>query len=581
MTFIRTLFASSTRLPRQCVALMTIFLLLLAQTAQASDLSKITGIDINVPAGTISFSTPRPDAIPDMIKNLPTDILELMNPYGLELAFAIRQAQAQARNGAQPIPANMRQQLLPFFPAYILDKVRWTVYDASRITLDSLILGSDCSDLNLPFNIDCKMGAITLDNIVVFRGAAGAQHRVSWAHELVHVSQYDSMGIDGFAFVYASPGAYSLEKQAYDWQAVVGNTPQVAVGVQAYWTMTPGPRTPLAPNAFPAVASRYLSDPAWKQAHKVSRASADSGVALDCAAIRGPGTDTGISIQDSTNHLNRGITLEAGGYSSGAITEYRQAVQANHTNAQAYDRLGTLLVKTGQTTDGVAQLKKAVCYDTSQATYRQHLSSAQQGTSNAPSPFLQYQSDVFHNPGSYTSHLQLAVILRQRGDFDDAAVHEWAADQLTPPDGGALYAAMRTRVTQDWAADFDQTNPISNVRTRTRVTLRRLDSCVLSWNELTETLNTAQQTMKSSTNTVDLRRLKPQNVSLIGGTMVSLSDPDRVSITSSFVARVQFKYPGRWMSSRPLFAQLPFATPAEASALVGPIRSIVSSCQSQ
>jgi tetratricopeptide (TPR) repeat protein len=581
MTLARKLSAPSSRSFRKCVASMTVFLVLLAQIAQASDLSKITGIDINVPAGTISFSTPRPDAIPDMIKNLPTDILELMNPYGLELAFAIRQAQAQARNGAQPIPANMRRQLLPFFPAYILDKVRWTVYDANRITLDSLILGSDCSDLNLPFNIDCKMGAITLDNIVVFRGAAGAQNRVSWAHELVHVSQYDSMGIDGFAFVYASPGAYSLEKQAYDWQGVVQNTPQVAVGVQAYWTMTPGPRTPLAPNAFSAVASRYLHDPAWKQAHKVSRASADSGMPQDCALIRGPGTDTGISIQDSTNHLNRGIALEAGGNSSGAIAEYRQAVQTNHTNAHAYDHLGTLLVKTGQTSDGIAQLKKAVCYDASQPTYRQHLISAQQWTSNPPSPFLQYQSDVFHNPASYTSHLQLAVVLKQRGDGEGAAVQEWAAAQLTPPDGGALYAALRARLTQDWAGDFNQTNPISNVQSRTRVTLRRLDSCILSWNELTETLNTAQQTTKSSTNTVDLRRIKPQNVSVIGGNKVSLSDPDKAAITNTLVVQVQYKYLGQWRPTKPLFAQLPVADLVEAGALVAPIRTIVSSCQSQ
>jgi hypothetical protein len=186
------------RLPRQCLAIATMLLLLCAENAEASDLSKITGIDINIPAGTISFSTPQPQAIPDMLKNLPTDVLELLNPYGLKLAFLIREAQAQARNSAQPIPPNIRMLLAPFFPTYILDKARWTVYDANRITLDSLILGSDCSDLNLPFNIDCKMGAITLDNVVVFRGAANAQNYVSWAHELVQVSQYDSLGIDGF-----------------------------------------------------------------------------------------------------------------------------------------------------------------------------------------------------------------------------------------------------------------------------------------------------------------------------------------------------------------------------------------------
>ena len=198
VTVIRRPNCRRSRLHKRCLAVATILLLLCAENAQASWLSKITGIDINIPAGTISFSTPQPQAIPDMLENLPKDVLELLNPYGLKLAFLIREAQAQARNGAQPIPPNIRSLLSSFFPAYILDKVRWTVYDANRITLDSLILGSNCSDLNLPFNIDCKMGAITLDDVVVFRGAAGAQNYVSWAHELVHVSQYDSMGIDGF-----------------------------------------------------------------------------------------------------------------------------------------------------------------------------------------------------------------------------------------------------------------------------------------------------------------------------------------------------------------------------------------------
>jgi tetratricopeptide (TPR) repeat protein len=581
MIFIRVLFTRPSRLLGPCLALMTVLLLLHAQNAQASDLSNITGIDINIPAGTISFSTPRPDAIPAMIKNLPTDVLEALNPAGQELAFAVREAQAQARNGAQPIPPNIRTLLLPFFPTYILDKARWTVYDPNRVTLDSLILGSDCSDLNLPFNIDCKMGAITLDQTVVFRGAAGAQNYVSWAHELVHVSQYDSMGIDGFAFVYASPGGISLEKQAYDWQATVQSAVQRGVGAQLYWTVAPGQRTPLAGNAFSTVASRFLSDPAWKQANQVNRASADLGAPLDCDSIRGPGTDTGISFQESTNHLNQGSALEGSGNLSAAIAEYRQAVQANRTNAQAYDRLGILLVRTGQTTEGVTQLEKAVCFDASQASYRQDLASAQQATtSNPTSNFRQYQSDIFHNPTDYSSRLKLAAVLRQRGDPDGAAVQEWAAAQLAPPDGGPLYAAMRSRLNLDWAADSIQTNPVSNVQSRTRVTLRRLDSCVLSWNVLNESLNTASQTVKSFTYTVDLRRMRPQDIYLFGGNIVDLSNTDRESITSSLVVQVNYKYLGSWQSYEPLFTQMSFATFAEATAVVGSIRDIVNSCHS-
>jgi tetratricopeptide (TPR) repeat protein len=579
MTFMRVLIKRSSRFAPQCVAWAMILLLLDAQNAHASDLSKITGIDINIPAGTISFSTPRPDAIPDMLKNIPNDVLDLLNPYGLKLAFLIRQAQAQARNGAQPIPPNIRAQLVTFFPAYILDKVRWTVYDANRIALDSLILGSDCSDLNLPFNIDCKMGAITLDNIVVFRGAAGAQNRVSWAHELVHVSQYDSMGIDGFAFVYASPGAYSLEKQAYDWQATVQNTPLISVGVQTHWTVAPGPRTPLPANAFALASSRLLSDPARMQTNK---SNGDGGIPQGCAGFPGlVGTDTGISLQDSTNHLNRGIDFEAKGKFAAAIAEYQQAVQANHTNAQAYDRLGMLLVKTGQRTEGVTQLKKAVCIDSSQASFRGDLASAQTTTAGPASTMMQRQSDVFHNPADPSGRRQLAALLRQSGDTDGAATQEWAAAQLTPPEGGPLYAALRKRLNQDWDTDVYETNPVSNVKSRKRVTLRRLDSCVLAWNELSETLNTSSKIIKSFTYTVNLGRINSQTVSLTGGNNIHFPNPDQAAVTSSLVVQVDYAYSGPWRSTNPLFALLPAPKFAEANGLLAPIREIINSCHSQ
>jgi tetratricopeptide (TPR) repeat protein len=566
-------------LGRQCLAVATMLLLLSAQSAWASDLSKITGIDINIPAGTISFSTPQPQAIPDMLKNLPTDVLELLNPYGLKLAFMIREARAQALNSAQPMPPNIRALLVPFFPAYILDKARWTVYDANRITLDSLILGTDCSDLNLPFNFDCKMGAITLDNVVVFRGAAQAeQNYVSWAHELVHVSQYDSMGIDGFAYVYASPGAYSLEKQAYDWQAAVQNAVQGRGVLQTYYTLAPGPRPPLQPNAFSAAATRLLSEPAWAQAHRLNTSNANT--TLDCVAFRDPAADTGISLQASTDHLNNGGALEAQGNLRGAIAEYRQAVQANHTNALAYDRLGTLLVRTGQHAEGIQNLQKAVCYDESQASYRQHLSSATSSGGGTVHLLLQSQFNVFHNPADYSYHLQLAAALRQKGDADDAVAQEWAAEQMRPPDGGPLYATLRNRLMNDWAADFEQTNPISNVRSRTRVTLRRLDSCVLSWNTLTEALNTPTQGMKSFTETVDLRRIRPHDIFVTGGNQINFSNTSsRDAITESLVVQINYLY-NPVLRTRPMFAWMQAPSFPEANALVPLLRDLVNSCSS-
>jgi len=536
-----------------CLCAMTV-------SAQASWLSKITGIDINIPAGTISFSTPQPGAIPDMLKNLPTDLLEALNPYGQKLAFLIREAQAQALNGAQPIPPYIRGKLLNFFPAYILDKARWNVYDAGRVTLDSLILGSDCSDLHLPFNIDCKMGAITLDHTIVFRGADKAQFDyVAWAHELVHVSQYDSLGVEGFAFIYASPGAYSLEKQAYDWQDTVARTPPV----QAYYTVAPGQPMQFAAQAFYQAAARLAS-------------SRNAPAALDCSAIRGPGTDTGISIQDSNDHFNRGGSLQSRGDLTGAIVEYRAAIQSNHTNAAAYDRLGQALLAQGQAGEGVAQLQKAVCYD-NQPTYQQHLTTARQPAGGGPTAAIgTLQTAVFQNPESVASRLALAAELRRNGDADDAAVQEWAATQITPPDGGALYADLRGRLNEDWALDIDETNPVSNVKSRTHFELRRLDSCVLSWNESSNVLNTGMQTLKSFTHTVNLSLISPDSVTSFGD-KINFKPPNKAALTDTLLVQVQYAYQPL-STMHPLFAMLPVGSVAEVNRLLTPMRAIVSAC---
>src|SRR5207244_2350004 len=118
-----------------------------------------------------------------------------------------------------------------------------------------------------------------------------------------------------------------------------------------------------------------------------------------------------------------------------------------------------------------------------------------------------------------------------------------------------------------------------NVRSRTRVKLRRLDSCVLSWNELTETLNTSSKIVKSFTYTVNLGQIKTQAVFLTGGNNVDFPNPDRIAVTSSLVLQVDYAYNGPWQSSRPLFALMPAGTLAEANALLAPIREIVNSCQ--
>lgn len=159
--------------------------------AQASWLSEITGIDIDLNRGRVAVKPPNLGAIPQMIQNLPKDVGQAMlNPAAPILATAIRFSRGQALNrGTQPIPPHIRQELAPYFPPQILDKVRWTT--AGGISID----GALKNWLN-------QEGAVTLDEVIVFSGSDLTNDLELWAHELTHVLQYAQLGVETFAFQY-------------------------------------------------------------------------------------------------------------------------------------------------------------------------------------------------------------------------------------------------------------------------------------------------------------------------------------------------------------------------------------------
>jgi hypothetical protein len=117
---------------------------------------------------------------------------------GAALAKAIRFSRMRARAAATfPIPPLLRERLAPYFPAAMLEKVRYSL--AGR----RVSLGSALASWHL------KEGAVTLDDTVVFTNARAAADLRLWAHELTHVQQYDELGVDGFGRLYA-----------FDWQLV-------------------------------------------------------------------------------------------------------------------------------------------------------------------------------------------------------------------------------------------------------------------------------------------------------------------------------------------------------------------------
>lgn len=171
---------------------LAFLMLFIPSYVSASWLSEITGIDIDLNRGSISVKPPNIAAVPQMIQNLPKDLGQaLLNPVAPALATTIRSSRGQALNrGVQAIPPQIRQDLAPYFPPQILDKVRWTTADG--VSID----GALKNWLN-------QEGAVTYDEVIVFANSGLTNSTELWAHELTHVLQYSQMGIETFAFQYS------------------------------------------------------------------------------------------------------------------------------------------------------------------------------------------------------------------------------------------------------------------------------------------------------------------------------------------------------------------------------------------
>lgn len=103
----------------------------------------------------------------------------------------------------------MRDQLKDFFPDAVLDRAKFKVGDDGVVNLAR----------NTLFN--SSVGAMTLDDVIVFRSNDDSQRNVSlWAHELRHVQQYLEWGVHSFAVQYVRDSG-RVESEAYALQARV------------------------------------------------------------------------------------------------------------------------------------------------------------------------------------------------------------------------------------------------------------------------------------------------------------------------------------------------------------------------
>lgn len=121
---------------------------------------------------------------------------------GAALAVAIRLGRAEAlRSGAKPVPKKLQRLFADHYPDAVLKETRWLVAEP----------GSRLGRVLARWPVE--EGAVTLDDVIVFKTEDASKNRRLFAHELAHVDQYQELGIGEFARRYAADPD-PLEKEA-------------------------------------------------------------------------------------------------------------------------------------------------------------------------------------------------------------------------------------------------------------------------------------------------------------------------------------------------------------------------------
>jgi Domain of unknown function (DUF4157) len=123
---------------------------------------------------------------------------------GPALEAAINQSRNDAMNGALQIPPTMRQVLTGYASEDSMNRARYKIQDNGALNL---------AHLTLQLGIGHPT-AITLNDVIIFRGPGEANDPGLWAHELVHVDQYHEWGVHDFAIRY-SRDPDTVENPAY------------------------------------------------------------------------------------------------------------------------------------------------------------------------------------------------------------------------------------------------------------------------------------------------------------------------------------------------------------------------------
>lgn len=131
---------------------------------------------------------------------------------GPALEAWLRTSRTTAMRGAMPIPPMIEEALQGWYPPGLLKRVRYKVGEGGLLNLA---------------NNSIRYGhaqAVTLIDVIVFKGPYEAADPTLWAHELKHVEQFAEWGVHSFAIQYMRSWN-GVEEPAYAIQAQYALSP--------------------------------------------------------------------------------------------------------------------------------------------------------------------------------------------------------------------------------------------------------------------------------------------------------------------------------------------------------------------
>jgi hypothetical protein len=168
-------------------------------TAGTSSISKTpsprTTVDVRPPSTTGSGGY-------DMLVDFTHNFMTVQTQYSANvvsdtLAAALQRSRDTVWENSKPIPDAVRKGLVPFYPAELLENVRYTIGDTSKTGLAGFAIRNG------------NAAAVTLIDTIVFKDESYIGSLALWAHEMHHIEQYREWGLSGFAARYA-----------FDWKSV-------------------------------------------------------------------------------------------------------------------------------------------------------------------------------------------------------------------------------------------------------------------------------------------------------------------------------------------------------------------------